>query len=86
MSRRIDPKIWQCPPHTFERQPGKKKDTDDYQFISCILGQKAGLLTRKEAVRDLKVMWGPNFHKSAIFVGVIVGFLNVFTIRLVASA
>ena len=44
MSRSIDHEIWRCPPHTFERQPGKKKDTNDYQFKSCILGQKAGLL------------------------------------------
>ena len=53
MSRRRNHKIWQCPPHTFERQPGKKKDTNAYQFKSWILGQKAGLLTsRKKGVRN----------------------------------
>jgi hypothetical protein len=34
--------------HAFQTQTddrGKKKDTDDYQFKSGILGQKAGLLT-----------------------------------------
>ena len=45
MSRKMDHKIWENPPHLFGRQPGKKKDTDDYQFKSCLLGQKAGLLT-----------------------------------------
>jgi hypothetical protein len=45
MLRKIDRKIRKSPPHTFERQPGKKNNTDDYQFKSCILGRKAGLLT-----------------------------------------
>ncbi|MGD0918038.1 MAG: hypothetical protein ABSB22_16420, partial [Thermodesulfobacteriota bacterium] len=44
-SRKLDHKIWEKPPHTFKRQPGKKKDADDYQFKSCILAQKASLLT-----------------------------------------
>jgi hypothetical protein len=29
----------------FWRQPGKKKDIDQYQFKSCTLGQKTRLLT-----------------------------------------
>jgi len=45
LSREIDRRIWEYVLYTLERQPGKKKDTDDYQFKSCILGQKAGLLT-----------------------------------------
>lgn len=31
MSRKKNHKIWECPLHTFERQPSKKKDTNDYQ-------------------------------------------------------
>jgi hypothetical protein len=58
MSRKIDHKIWENPPHTFERQPGKKKDTDDYQFKSCILGQKAGLLTSGSNI-TLLPPWSP---------------------------
>jgi len=47
-SREIDHKIWENLPHTFERQPGKMKGTDDYQFRSCLLGQKAGLLQEED--------------------------------------
>ena len=47
----MDHKIWQRPPHTFERQLGKKKDSNDYQFKSCILGQKAGLLASRKKLR-----------------------------------
>jgi hypothetical protein len=45
MSKKTDHKIWENSPHAFERQLGKKKGTDDYQFKSCIIGQKAGLWT-----------------------------------------
>jgi hypothetical protein len=45
MSKKTDHKIWENSPHSFERQAGKKKDTDDYQFKSYILGQKAELFT-----------------------------------------
>jgi hypothetical protein len=36
MSRGKNHKIWQCPSHTFERQPGKKKDTNDYLPIQIM--------------------------------------------------
>jgi len=56
MSRKKYNKIWECPPHTFERRFGYKlgkegvleagkRINDDYQFKSCIVGEKAGLLT-----------------------------------------
>jgi hypothetical protein len=44
IGREINHKIWECPPHNFEWQPGKKKGTNDYQLKSCIVGQKAGSL------------------------------------------
>jgi len=50
LSRNIDHEIWGNPPHSFERQPGKKKETDDYR--SYILDQKAGLLSSESNIRD----------------------------------
>jgi hypothetical protein len=49
-------KIWERSPHTFERRSGyklgkegaleaEKGISNDYQFKSCIIGEKAGLLT-----------------------------------------
>jgi len=56
MSKKIDHKIWEyllihsnADPRIKRGEEGglgvEKKITDDYQFKSCILGQKAGLLT-----------------------------------------
>jgi hypothetical protein len=45
LSREIDHGTWEYALYTFERQPGKKRVTKDYQFKSCVLGQKGGLLT-----------------------------------------
>ena len=57
LSRIIDHKTWECLPYPFERQPGKKKDTNDYfKFKSCILGQKAGSLTSERSPQ--KSGWG----------------------------
>jgi len=44
-SRKIKGKIWEYSLHTFKREPGKKKDINDYQFKSCMFCKSAGLLT-----------------------------------------
>jgi hypothetical protein len=35
-------KIWENPPHTFERQPGKKKGANDYNSNHAYLVKKLG--------------------------------------------
>jgi hypothetical protein len=68
--KKNQPQDMTVPPHNSEHQLGKKKDADDYQFKSCILGQKARLLTsgRKSVWNYLNIIGVFWVFKSERFV------------------